>query len=78
MTTADETAVRLDNAGVAAWTALAATMKRIGPLRAWTEMLIVAPDAMMAVVTWMQRQPIERRKALCADLIGPVEEPRRV
>lgn len=77
MPTADETAARLDAAGVAAWTALAATMKRVGPVRAWQEMLIVAPDAMLAAVTWLDRQPIERRKTLCDALIGPAEEPRR-
>lgn len=76
MTIANGLAARLDAAGVAAWAALAATMKRVGPVCAWQEMLVVAPAAMLAAVAWLDRQPIERRKALCDDLIGPVEEPR--
>ena len=73
MKTLDE----LDALGLRAWKTLADEMKRQGPVAAWRDMLVRAPRALREMVEWLDGQPIERRKALCAETFGPVEEPRR-
>ncbi len=73
MTTPDE----LDALGLRAWKALAEEMKRQGPMAAWRDVLVRAPHALREMIEWLDRQPIERRKALCEEAFGPVEEPRR-
>ncbi|MCH4151442.1 MAG: hypothetical protein LKF30_05780 [Sphingobium sp.] len=73
MTTPDE----LDALGLRAWKALAEEMKRQGPLAAWRDVLVRAPHALREMIEWLDGQPIERRRTLCEEAFGAVEEPRR-
>jgi hypothetical protein len=66
-----------DELGQRAWRALAEEMKRQGAMAAFQDMLVRAPHVLREMISWLEHQPIERRKALCDELIGPVEEPRR-
>lgn len=66
-----------DELGARAWRTLAEEMKRQGVAAASRDMLVRAPRALREMVDWLDRQPLERRKALCEEAFGTVEEPRR-
>lgn len=48
-----------------AWTVLSDMMRDHGAARALAEALISAPDSTIDAITWLARQPLERRRALC-------------
>lgn len=64
---------RAENA-LHAWTVLSDMMREHGAARALAEAIISVPDATADAFRWLAVQPLERRKALCAEFFGPAAE----
>lgn len=57
-----------------AWALISDMMQERGAEAALYGLFMEVPETLVDAVTWLARQPLDRRKALCEEFFGPIAD----